>query len=1405
MPTPREELETLRREQREVVATPASPREELETLRREQRAPVAAPITPTPISSPRAELETLRREQVGTGFPPGPDRSFGATTRRAGQGILEAGTDILSSVGQGARTLFDIAQSSPQFGKLPSPESLEQIDAIRRTAAGGGRFVRGQTESLNRMLDETLGVPPERFRGDRPLTAPEQRFADLPAPVQALSQAGRTAARFGTGVAGFIGGAPAFLEPGEIAPEGDVSKLVGEEVQGLRDIVGSVPVAIDFLTRQAFTDDPSANVDPNSPLSKLVEGITGRPFDQEEYRKVVNQAISEAPESPLFGAAIVSGLSKGVTKAVKARRPEPTPRAIEPVERGRVPLEVEEVKPAAVPERPPAVEVPLVEPVSKAPIIPETAAKPPVIEPPKPAAPPQLVPEPKPVAPTPVEPQKPVTVPEKATKALPERSLDTMSEAIAMSSPSGKMSKRARAAANERLRVQLFGEEGLAGPTVKQPSEVVRLRRQAKNLRDLATRGMKPRAHLKEAIKLETRADALESTKPAPPPKVETAKKIAKGAAGTAGAVAVTAGLAQIDSDEAKTLALAGFVGAFGRGKKGRKARKARVTKAKTEAAAVVEAESVFAKPDQRAALYPLVTESTVSKGKFKPATDAQIANFAQTTPEQYAKLTTPEKAVVRKQYSIERRKQRNAEKLDEFNQKEFDITPDPAMRKRFAEEPPEVPGLEDVRDINRFEAGVGVKDPFRIMEKGLGKKTADVVITEFETSKTSYTDALIKEEARHNTEVIQGIGIKPGSKVGRAVQSFGEGDLTLEQITKRFSKEDVKKIVDGAAWYRASYERYIKEHNTVAANLHPGDRSKLIPRREKYFRHFREFNDLSRLLDIVEDPGGTLNAPWRVAQFLHPLGKKLNIIRRRLGGKTVVDAPAGYANYIQEVMYGIHINPMVNKMRRFSNKLEAAYGKDGTIQPNHIPKFRESFQEWVDGMSGVPSGADALMSKVFGPAWDTAHLINRRAKQNIILGNAGAVLAQPFNIPQAIAKAGPANFARGAARSLAEIFIKSDIKGRRSTPMTKDPWIRERYIESNFDKYRVGMINKPRAHASWVMRTADEFSTKMIWNAFYEQAIREGKPNPITFARRNTRKQVAGRGIGELPNAQRSKLFQGAAPFTIEVGNAMWAFIDLAKGPGAAKRLATFTVVSYIMNRMVEDMRGSPVSFDPLQALFEGLEIAADERRGPAERVLAIPGRLAGEALGNIPLGQTAAALYPKHGGTIPGTDIKTPTRKQIFGTNDPTRFGSTVLTFDAIQDWPERLALPFGGVQVRKTLTGIKALAKKRVKFGQKELPIKRTQENTVRALLFGPFATKEARAFFKERDERITKPTMLDYLMREIEAGNEGVAEKAQKLWNKENPTRRINRPTTKEGLANFFKAKEREKAAKEKAQR
>ena len=92
----------------------------------------------------------------------------------------------------------------------------------------------------------------------------------------------------------------------------------------------------------------------------------------------------------------------------------------------------------------------------------------------------------------------------------PMRSADSMSEAIAMSSPSGKMSK----AAKERARKRWLEKYGTRPAELKPPTNdeiAAGKRRNAQMLLDLAARGMKPRAYKRQAEKLLAEAAELEA------------------------------------------------------------------------------------------------------------------------------------------------------------------------------------------------------------------------------------------------------------------------------------------------------------------------------------------------------------------------------------------------------------------------------------------------------------------------------------------------------------------------------------------------------------------------------------------------------------------------------------------------------------------------------------------------------------------------------------------------------------------------------------------------------------------------------------------------------------------------------------------------------------------------------
>ena len=139
--------------------------------------------------------------------------------------------------------------------------------------------------------------------------------------------------------------------------------------------------------------------------------------------------------------------------------------------------------------------------------------------------------------------------------------------------------------------------------------------------------------------------------------------------------------------------------------------------------------------------------------------------------------------------------------------------------------------------------------------------------------------------------------------------------------------------------------------------------------------------------------------------------------------------------------------------------------------------------------------------------------------------------------------------------------------------------------------------------------------------------------------------------------------------------------------------------------------------------------------------------GRMFGEGLSNVPLGNLMASQYPEYG--IPIGEKRTPTRKELFGKGDPTRFGSGILASKALSDPLFKLLLPYGGTQLKKTLQGWKALGEgeKRTKAGTLQYEIGNTPGNKIRGSFFGQSSFPEAQEFYDKRDAPKTNTKSSD----------------------------------------------------------
>lgn len=533
-------------------------------------------------------------------------------------------------------------------------------------------------------------------------------------------------------------------------------------------------------------------------------------------------------------------------------------------------------------------------------------------------------------------------------------------------------------------------------------------------------------------------------------------------------------------------------------------------------------------------------------------------------------------------------------------------------------------------------------------------------------------------------------------------------------------------------------YLDYIKNHS-YAKHIDPfiqkfkgvDEEAKQLAPSNGFFHETRGLSEeLSKKLDPVQ----------QIADSTDP-----SEIKNILVDKGVSDLQA---NWMSKELANIHD---LEKARTFlKDKLAKNTGKqlenlNNAIAPAERGQNKENnFLVFIKNFSRNLAGKTNTMDRpvqenIFGrKAFGILNWANSRIKANVILGKTSSSLAQFFNVPQGFASAGAQNSAKGLGDSLAGIF-------RENAPMKQSAFINERTF-SGFNKFDTGILANTKKFAIWMLGVGDEIGTKFIWNSHYRKALSEGIPNPIKYADDWSRKMVGGRGIGEMPMVQQSKIVQMIAPFQYEVNNMWFALRDIVKNDPrklvVAKKMIEFAAASFVMNRIVKEIRGSDVSFDPINAALEAYGEYQNEDNKVTGAVKA-GGRLAGEALSNVMGGQTLASFYPEFGYGLNKENFPTASkflnnpRKDFFGEGDPTRFGtgSSFLMGTAFKNPLTGFVLPYGGKQLEATYGGVKTLLKGYAEnaSGKIMTPVNRGVANVMKGVLFGKNALNEVRDYY------------------------------------------------------------------------
>ena len=660
-----------------------------------------------------------------------------------------------------------------------------------------------------------------------------------------------------------------------------------------------------------------------------------------------------------------------------------------------------------------------------------------------------------------------------------------------------------------------------------------------------------------------------------------------------------------------------------------------------------------------------------------------------------------------------------------------------------------------------------------------------------------------------------------------------------LSKLTRQIAQEN-KTLIDRNLKVKEAAENYRDTKKSIEDGSYFTNR-RLLPRKD-YFHHFVEMekaNTLQGLVRIFNRPSDIATELVGVSDNTKPKTKWAGWLQRREGNVYTEDAIGGMARYIPMAEYKIHFDPYIAMLRGTaksivdgSKQIENVklIDKDGRKPGANANGFIEYLTHFANDLAGKTNFVDRSAQIFAGDEnrggrqiMQALEWVNNRVKANAVVGNLGSAIVQIGNIPNAMTYVqNPVYWTKAAAtmanQEKAEILL------------AQSPFLNERYLGKTIDIFdQKGALQKG---AEWVLEIGDKKASELIWLAAYNQFEDQNGnvkgfrryENAVDYADDVTRRSVAGRGVGEMPLTQRSRVVKLFAPFQVEVNNT-YNLLREQIGAKNAKGLINYCAGAWLINSLIEAVANKSPLFDPIQALIEAIQaLLGEEQDGSVQGVVkairggeenktnekgsvgAAASRILGEAAGNLPYISTLAPML-----------ADTVDMKKVFGEQDPTRYGTGMTaTQEAFKQTANLLngkpvdvlglattyVTPYGGQQLErfvKTGQNFGALPKltkteegtqlKRQEVagsyndaGKLRFAMEPTAKNIVTTAAFGEYATPEGRAYLqgntilsedktdivgRAQSEAQIKPTLAESVIRGIDK-QENTAAKRKYLY-------------------------------------
>lgn len=612
------------------------------------------------------------------------------------------------------------------------------------------------------------------------------------------------------------------------------------------------------------------------------------------------------------------------------------------------------------------------------------------------------------------------------------------------------------------------------------------------------------------------------------------------------------------------------------------------------------------------------------------------------------------------------------------------------------------------------------------------------------ELARTKWLDNVVNT----TKSLMNTLGIKKNSAEDMAIQRFGEGKMTAEELKDQLPNT-WDKVVEADKYFRGLYDNILTQINNVRVKYG----YEAIPKRENYYRHFQEMGDLMDYFgmlfgkevwqDVFGEVKGTVPTNISgITQFFEPGKPFTSVELLRKGGQFTESAIGGFENYLNSVSRQIFHTDTVQRGRTLVKYIEEQMGNTKAL-----PNFMANLREWVNIRAGKKSALDNVVEQVFGrPFLDMIAAARQRLAKNAVIGNLSSAITNTVPVTQILATTDKDAVVHGLFDTL-------------TSPFLKDPSIIDGQ-ESAFLKRTFGgdttidptLLEKAEDIGGWMFGAIDRFIKRFGTASKYFEGLKNGLDEKAAMRAADDYaiKTFVERSVGETPNLFSSRSVGSLFPFQLEVNNILSFIkrdIPTMAGGDALKlgsMLAQFFVYSYFYNNLFEKATGRRVTLDPIHAGLTAMGMTDEAQGKPLEQRLALAGVDISEQLPII--GAFSS------GGRLPISSV-VPDISKIAQ-------GQATLKDELIKTLTTNV-LPFGGVQLRKTVTGLKSYLEGGVynDRGQLKYPVDDNFFSLLQSLAFGAYSGKYANLYFKNEMSALTDKETV-YFKEAIDKGEDPV---------------------------------------------